>query len=258
VPADRVKALLFGKMHSVNRDYELQTHRVEDRHWWYRGRRRVLRRAIECLALPSPVRTLDAGCGSGRNMVDLARHGEVVGVEISPTSVAVARGRRLGEVIEGSVTELPFAADSFDLAVCLDVLEHLSDDRAALLELRRVLAPGGALVVTVPAYQWLWSGHDEINHHCRRYSRATLRQAAREAGWECTYATHFNALLLPVAIGLRALERLHRGTTESSLDLWVPPTPLNWLLQQPLNLEAAAIGRGGHIPVGLSLLAVLR
>jgi SAM-dependent methyltransferase len=245
-------------MLSVNRDYELQTHRAEDRHWWYRGRRRVLERTIERLGLPPRARILDAGCGSGRNMVELARRGEVTGVEISPASAELARARHLGEVVEGSVMEMPFAPDSFDLAVCLDVIEHLPDDRGALRELRRVLAPGGALLVTVPAYQWLWSGHDKINHHCRRYSRATLEQAARAAGWECEYATHFNALLLPVAIALRALERLHRGTTESSLDLWVPPAPLNWLLQQPLNLEAAAVGRGGRIPVGLSLLVVLR
>jgi len=253
-----VRGPIFGKMHPVNRDYELQTHRAEDRHWWYRGRRRVLARTIERLHLPLDARILDAGCGSGRNMVDLARRGEVTGVEISPASILLARARAVGEVVEGSVLRMPFAENSFDFAVCLDVVEHLRDDRAALRELRRVLAPGAALLVTVPAYQWLWSGHDEVNHHCRRYSRATLRQAAQEAGWECAYATHFNALLLPVAIALRALERLHRGTTESSLDLWVPPAPLNWLLQQPLNLEAEAIGRGGRIPAGLSLLAVLR
>ncbi len=110
----------------------------------------------------------------------------------------------------------------------------------------------------MPAYQWLWSGHDEVNHHHRRYSRATLRHAARDAGWECERTTHFNSLLLPVAVALRALDRLHARTTESSLDLWVPPAPLNWLLQQPLHLEAAVIGRGGTIPAGLSLLAVLR
>jgi SAM-dependent methyltransferase len=249
---------LFGMMLPVNRDYELQTHRAEDRHWWYRGRRNVLERTIERLGMPPRARILDAGCGSGRNMVELARRGEVTGVEISPASVELARARHVGEVVEGSVMEMPFADASFDLAVCLDVIEHLPDDRGALRELRRVLAPGGALLVTVPAYQWLWSGHDKINHHCRRYSRATLVRAARAAGWECEYATHFNALLLPVAIALRALERLHHGTTESSLDLWVPPAPLNWLLQRPLELEAAAIGRGGRIPVGLSLLAVLR
>jgi SAM-dependent methyltransferase len=245
-------------MRSVNRDFELQTHRVEDRHWWYRGRRRVIERTIERLDLPPRARILDAGCGSGRNMVDLARHGDVTGVEISEASVELARGRHVGEVVEGSVMEMPFASDSFDLAVCLDVVEHLRDDRAALRELRRVLAPGGALLVTVPAYQWLWSGHDEVNHHHRRYNRAALEQAAREAGWEYTSATHFNSLLLPVAIALRALERLYKRATESSLDLWVPPAPLNWMLQQPLNLEAAVIARGGHIPAGLSLLAVLR
>ncbi len=242
----------------VNRDYELQTHRVEDRHWWYRGRRRVLARTIDRLGLPAHARILDAGCGSARNMVDLARRGAVTGVEVSPTSVEVARARGVGEVVEGSVLNMPFADDAFDFAVCLDVIEHLPDDRAALRELRRVLAPGAPLLVTVPAYQWLWSGHDEINHHCRRYSRATLQRAAQEAGWECVYATHFNALLLPVAIALRALDRFHKGTTESSLDLWVPPAPLNWLLQQPLNCESTVIGRGGQIPVGLSLLAVLR
>ncbi len=142
--------------------------------------------------------------------------------------------------------------------MCLDVIEHLPDDRAAFRELRRVLAPGGALLVTVPAYQWLWSGHDEVNHHHRRYSRATLRQAAQEAGWQCERTTHFNSLLLPAAVALRALDRLHARATESSLDLWVPPAPMNWLLQQPLNLEAALIGRGATIPAGLSLLAVLR
>jgi SAM-dependent methyltransferase len=245
-------------MRPVNHDFELQTHRVEDRHWWYRGRRRVLARTVERLGLPPRARILDAGCGSGRNMVDLARWGTVTGVELSPAAAEAARGRHVGEVVEGSVLEMPFAEDSFDLVVCLDVIEHLQDDRAALHELHRVLAPGGALVVTVPAYQWLWSGHDEVNHHHRRYSRATLRQAAQDAGWECERTTHFNSLLLPVAVALRALDRLHARATESSLDLWVPPAPLNWLLQQPLHLEAAVIGRGGTIPAGLSLLAVLR
>ncbi len=242
----------------MNRDYELQTHRVEDRHWWYRGRRRVLDGVIERLRLPARARILDAGCGSGRNMVELARHGQVTGIELSPTSLALARERHVGEAVEGSITELPFPADSFDLAVCLDVIEHLADDRSALGELRRVVTPGGVLVVTVPAYQWLWSQHDEINHHHRRYNRTMLLAAAGDAGWQFTRTTYFNSLLLPVAIALRALDRVHASTTESSLDLWVPPAPLNWLLQQPLNLEAAAIARGGSIPVGLSLMAVLR
>ena len=121
-----------------------------------------------------------------------------------------------------------------------------------------MVAPGGSLLVTVPAYQWLWSGHDEINHHHRRYTRRSLQRVAEQAGWEQMRTTYFNSLLLPVAILLRALDRLNTKTTESSLDLWVPPGPLNWLLERPLALEAALIGRGGRIPAGLSLLAVFR
>jgi SAM-dependent methyltransferase len=242
----------------MDRDYELQTHAAEDRHWWYRGRRTVLGRVIADLRLPARAKILDAGCGSGRNMVELARHGDVTGVELSATSVCLARERSAGEVVEGSVLEMPFEGGTFDLAVSLDVIEHLEDDLTALRELRRVVAPGGALLITVPAYQWLWSGHDEINHHHRRYTRRSLQRIAEQAGWQQVRTTYFNSLLLPAAILLRVLDRFSHKTTESSLDLWVPPAPLNWLLERPLALEAAMIGSGGRIPAGLSLLAVFR
>jgi SAM-dependent methyltransferase len=242
----------------MDRDFELHTHRAEDRHWWYRGRRNVIERVIADLKLPARARILDAGCGSGRNMVELARHGTVTGVELSDTSIEVARERGAGEVIAGSVLDMPFDGDSFDLSVCLDVIEHLEDDLGALRELRRVLAPGGSLLVTVPAYQWLWSGHDEVNHHHRRYTRRSLQRVAEQAGWEQVRTTYFNSLLLPAAIVLRVIDRFSRKATESSLDLWVPPAPVNWLLERPLALEAALIAHGGRIPAGLSLLAVFR
>jgi SAM-dependent methyltransferase len=242
----------------MDRDYELQTHRAEDRHWWYRGRRVVIERVVEDLRLPARAQILDAGCGSGRNMVELARHGAVTGVELSQTSACLARERRAGEVVEGSVLEMPFEEGRFDLAASLDVIEHLEDDVVALRELRRVVKPGGSLLVTVPAYQWLWSGHDEVNHHHRRYTRRSLQRAGEQAGWQQLRTTYFNSLLLPAAILLRVLDRFSRKTTESSLDLWVPPAPLNWLLERPLTLEATLIARGGRIPAGLSLLAVFR
>jgi SAM-dependent methyltransferase len=240
----------------VDRDFELQTHRAEDRHWWYCGRRRVLDVLMRSLPLASGARILDAGCGSGRNMVDLQNYGEVTGIELSPPSVQAARAREVGEVVEGSVLEMPFADASFELAVSLDVIEHLQDDVGALRELRRVVAPGGRLLVTVPAYQWLWSRHDVINHHHRRYNSTTLLSAAQSAGWRAERTTHFNSLLLPLAAAMRALETLDRGDKGSSLDLWIPPAPVNWALQQPLRLEAGLISRGLRIPAGLSLLAL--
>jgi SAM-dependent methyltransferase len=242
----------------MDRDYERQTHQAEDRHWWYRGRRTVLDGAIAALQLPPGARILDAGCGSGRNMIDLAASGTVTGVELSQTSVELARERGAGEVIAGSVLEMPFADDSFDLAVSLDVIEHLEDDLGALRELRRTVAPGGALLVTVPAYSWLWSSHDEINHHHRRYTRRSLQRVAEQAGWSQLRTTYFNSLLLPVAILLRVLDRFNTKTSESSLDLWIPPEPVNRLLELPLTLEASLIARGGRIPAGLSLMAVFR
>lgn len=242
----------------MDRDYEQQTFQAEDRHWWYRGRRRVLETVIDGLQLPAGARILDAGCGSGRNMVELARRGTVTGVELSAPSVEKARQRGYGEVIEGSVLEMPFADGSFDFAVSLDVIEHLEDDLGALRELRRTIAPGGALLLTVPAYQWLWSGHDEINHHRRRYTRRSLHDVAERAGWRQVRTSYFNSLLLPIAIILRVLDRVSRKTTESSLDLWVPPEPFNSLLERPLRIEAGVIARGGRIPAGLSLMTLFR
>lgn len=240
----------------MDRTFELQTHELEDQHWWYRGRRRVLRRVIDQIDLPPNARVLDAGCGSGRNMVELARLGEVTGVELSPASVAVARERGVGEVLEGTVEDLPFPDDSFDFAVCLDVIEHLDEDRPTLRELRRVVRPGGWLLVTVPAYPSLWSSHDAINHHRRRYTRSTLLEAAAACGWEATRTTHFNALLLPAAMGYRWFERITSRPPRSDLDS--TPMWLNRILQQPLNAESRLIARGVRIPVGLSLLALLR
>ena len=242
----------------MDEEYELQTHEVENDHWWYRGRRRVLDRVIAGLELPSNARILDAGCGSGRNMVLLARYGEVTGVELATASVAVARRRGVGEVIAGSVEAMPLPDDRFDFAVILDVLEHLEDDGAALAEMRRVVAPGGRLLVTVPAYPWLWSSHDEVNHHRRRYTRATLLQVAAGAGWQATRTTHFNSLLLPVAVGLRTAQRLLRTSRDPRSDLRQSALWFNRAMQAPLNVEALLIGRGGRIPAGLSLLAVFR
>jgi SAM-dependent methyltransferase len=241
----------------MDEQYELQTHQVEDDHWWYRGRRSVIREAVRSLGLPAAARILDAGCGSGRNMVDLASFGEVTGLELSEASVERARRRHVGEVVAGSLSErLPFPDASFDLALALDVLEHLDDDRPALRELRRVVRPTGRLLITVPAYQWLWSSHDEVNHHHRRYTRATLLAAAAETGWAPVRTTHFNSLLLPAAVVYRALDRVRNSSPPVASDLERTPGWLNDILERPLRLEARLISRGRTIPAGLSLLAV--
>ena len=229
---------------------------VDEHHWWYRGRRKVIRAELDRLELAAGAEILDAGCGSGRTLQELVDYGTVHGIELDPDAAAHARGRDCGEVREGRLEELPWPDDRFDLITCLDVIEHTPDDRVTLRELRRVCKPGGYLLVTVPAYQALWSAHDEANHHFRRYNRRMLRVAASESGWRVERLTSFNTLLFPPAAAVRLLGRRRSGA-EAKPDLVLGPAWLNSVLERPLSLEAAWLGRGRRLPAGLSLLAVL-
>jgi SAM-dependent methyltransferase len=232
---------------------------VDEHHWWYRGRRRVIRAELDRLPLPSGAQVLDAGCGSGRTLAELVDYGEVSGIELNTDAAELARGRGLGEVQVGRLEALPWDDTTFDLITCLDVIEHVPDDVVALVELRRVARPGGWLLVTVPAYQALWSRHDEANHHYRRYSRAALRGAARSAGWQVERMSSFNSLLLAPAAAVRlAQRRIPRMQNGHTNDLDLGPAWLNDVLERPMALEASWLARGRTLPMGLSLLAVLR
>jgi SAM-dependent methyltransferase len=232
---------------------------LDDRHWWYRGRRRIIRAELDRLALTPGARILDAGCGSGRTLEELVAYGEVQGIELDPGAAELASSRRVGEVRIGRLEELPWEDAEFDLITCLDVIEHTPDDRVTLSELRRVSKPGGFLLVTVPAYQGLWSTHDVANHHYRRYSRARMRAAAGEAGWRVRRMTSFNGLLLGPAAAVRLAERrrLSQPVEDHKPNVTLGPEWLNAVLEQPLRLEARWLASGRSMPAGLSLLAVL-
>jgi SAM-dependent methyltransferase len=230
---------------------------VDEHHWWYRGRRMIVRAELDRMPLRSEAQVLDAGCGSGRMLQELRDYGEVSGVELDPDTATFAGSRGWGEVREGRLEELPWPDGSFDLITCLDVIEHTPDDRLTLSELRRVCVPGGFLLVTVPAYQALWSLHDVANHHFRRYSRRTLRLAAIQAGWTVRRLTSFNSVLLPPAAVVRIAQRGRRFDDGYTPELKLGPAWLNTALEQPLRAEARWLARGGTLPAGLSLLAVL-
>jgi SAM-dependent methyltransferase len=231
---------------------------VDEHHWWYRGRRRVIRAELDRLALPTGARVLDAGCGSGRTLQDLVDYGQVSGIELNADAAALARDRGLGEVEVGRLEELPWSEATFDLITCLDVIEHVPDDVVALQELRRVCRPGGWLLVTVPAHQALWSLHDEANHHYRRYSRVTLRSAALRAGWAVERMSAFNSLLFAPAAAVRLAQRRFGTHDGYTTDLDLGPQWLNAVLERPLAAEARWLASGRTLPIGLSLLALLR
>ena len=231
---------------------------IDEHHWWYRGRRRIVRAELDRLALPAAAQILDAGCGSGRMLQELASYGQVSGIELDDDSAALAASRELGEVRTGRLEELPWDDGTFDLITSLDVVEHTPDDRRALRELRRVSKPGGWLLLTVPAYQSLWSLHDVANHHFRRYNRNTLARPAREAGWRVERMTHFNSLPLAPAAVVRLAERRKPLEDDYKPHVAFGPQWLNSVFDLPMRAEARWIGRGRGLPAGLSLLALLR
>jgi SAM-dependent methyltransferase len=228
---------------------------LERRHWWYRGRRRVLEAALARLPVPSPCEVLDLGCGTGTNFALLGRFGPVSGLELNAAAVEVGRRRGLEEITQGSAERIPFADDRFGLIACLDVIEHVEDDGAALAEAARVARPGGLLVITAPAYPRLYSAHDAAAGHRRRYTMRGLRRLARDAGWEPVLATHFNTFLLAPA----ALRRvLTRNAEPPRSDLLATPAWLDGPLYGLLSLEAVLVRVGVRLPAGLSILLVLR
>jgi SAM-dependent methyltransferase len=225
-----------------------QLYDLEDSHWWFRGRRAVIQALLGRAPLPDQPRVLDAGCGTGRNIAEYARLGETAGVDPSPDAVAFCHARGLEQVIQSGIERLPFDDGAFDLVAATDVLEHIADDDGAARELRRVTQTGGSLLVTVPAYQWLWSQHDDSHHHKRRYTLRRLHATLAAAGWRPVVRTYFNSILLaPIAA-----VRLVSGDKPRS-DYDRAPKPLNEALYLPMRCEAALIARGGRLPAGVSI-----
>jgi SAM-dependent methyltransferase len=233
---------------------------IDGQHWWFAGRQLVVLGEIDRLELATPVRVLDVGCGSGRILEQLRDLGPLAGLDSSADAVQAARERLPeADLREGVAEELPWTSGEFDLTLALDVVEHTPDDRRTLSELRRVTRPGGRLVITVPAYQALWSDHDVASGHERRYRRRTLRPALRDAGWELERLTAFYSWLLPGAAAIRLAERFPgRRPPRRGSDLDLSAGPLDRLLRWPARAEAALLRRGARLPVGLSLLAVAR
>lgn len=225
---------------------------LEDAHWWFAGRRAVIWALLRRAGVPSGVRLLDAGCGTGRNLLEFGGLGTGVGVDPSPEAIAFCRDRGIEGATQGTIETLAFGDGAFDLILATDVLEHLRDDRAGLRELRRVAAPGALLLCTVPAYRWLWSEHDDEHHHYRRYTLRRLRSRLGESGWRPLSWSYFNTVLLPPIAAVRRLGRV-RDSARGASDLRLTPAGLNRLLAAPMLLEAALIGRGARLPAGVSI-----
>jgi SAM-dependent methyltransferase len=223
-------------------------------HWWYRARRDILADYLTRFAeLPAGARVLEIGCGTGHNLPMLARFGEVDAIEIDEAAGAIA-SQRLGKPVgTAPLPELAgVARGAYDLVAVLDVIEHIDDDVAALKAMAEALRPGGRILIAVPAHQWMWSAHDVVNHHKRRYSKRTLDAAIRAAGLTHNGLRWFNSLLFPVAVAARIAGKL---TGKDDSDDSPPPAPVNTALEAVFRVERYLLGRVPLTP-GLSLITL--
>jgi SAM-dependent methyltransferase len=233
---------------------------LEDSHWWFRGRRRLLRPLLgEALAAAHARVAFEVGCGTGGNLSHFAPlfpDTRFVGLDFDAGALAFCAGRGLAaSIVRGDGTRLPLRDGSVDCLLAIDIIEHFDDDTALLVELRRALRPGGQLVVNVPHHPWLWSPHDAVLHHKRRYARGELQQKLVAAGFRVERAQGFNFLLLPPIALVRLLRarRAQRGSDPGGTDFFTLPAPLNAALAGLYALEAALV-RVLPIREGVSLM----
>jgi SAM-dependent methyltransferase len=227
---------------------------LDERHWWYRARREILAALIRREArLSANAEILEIGCGTGHNLAMLEKFGHVEGLELDGEARALAEKRLGRTVMSAPLPELAGVPDRhYDLIGAFDVIEHIDDDRAALASIATKLKPGGKFVMAVPAHQWMWSAHDVVNHHKRRYSKRRLKQLIESSPLKLDKIGYFNSLLFPIAVAQRAVSKL-RGKEDA--DVTLPPALLNAALETVFAAERYVVGRL-PLPPGLSLFAV--
>ena len=232
--------------------------RVEQSHWWYAGRRKILTRFIEDICrrvTDRRPRILDVGCGTGANLLMLSQYGDAEGVDLSEDALAFCRERGLEKVKLGAAEKLPYDDSTFDLVTALDVVEHLDDDLAGLREMQRVLRPGGRVLLFVPTFMFLWGLQDDVSNHRRRYRLPELRRVLEQAGFEIERTTYANiTFFLPILLA-RKLMRVTGLKAESENNINV--SALNGVLGSMLGAESVVL-RFMDIPFGVSGLCVAR
>ncbi|HET7338283.1 MAG TPA: class I SAM-dependent methyltransferase [Candidatus Dormibacteraeota bacterium] len=231
---------------------------MEDVHWWFVARRRIFLGLLDRYLHGTAGRILDVGCGTGTMLRYLERYGDAEGIDVDADAIEYCHARGLTRVAQGAADSLPFAEDTFGLVTALDVIEHIEDDRAVFAELRRVLRPGGTLLVSVPAYRFLWGRQDDINLHKRRYVAPEIRERLTSAGFEVLRVSYINAILFPAIAAVRLVRHLLPKPRTLESDFAFPaPRPLNFLLAEVFGAERFVV-KQVDIPFGVSIMALAR
>jgi SAM-dependent methyltransferase len=227
---------------------------LDERHWWYCARRKIIADLIRReTQLPNDAHILEIGCGTGHNLAMLSGFGHVDGLELDEEARSLSEKRLGRKIMSSPLPELAEVPDRhYHLIGAFDVIEHIEDDHAALASIARKLRTGAKFILTVPAHQWMWSAHDVVNHHKRRYSKRALKALFESSPLRLERIGYFNSLLFPLAVAERTASRL-RGKDDA--DVKLPSPPLNAALEKVFACERYLVGRL-PLPPGLSLFAV--
>ncbi|MDX2174855.1 MAG: class I SAM-dependent methyltransferase [Candidatus Sumerlaeia bacterium] len=247
----------------MNVDEYQRMYELEGSYWWFQGRLDIIKSVLSAY-LPKPPRpghVLDVGCGTGL-MLEEFRRWRPLGLDYSPHALAYSHERGIKRLCRGDVTRLPLATGSMDLIFAFDVMEHIDRHDLMIREFRRVLAPGGCLMATVPAHPSLWSDHDVALHHYRRYTRASLRKLLRHGGFQPVKFSYAVSATYPGVVAFRKLQNLRKSLNggakrEAKAHLVMLPKPVNAALKGVLSVEAALL-RHMDLPFGLSLVTLAR
>lgn len=238
-------------------DYEYTKHMaaLQESHWWYEGRRNVLGGVLKSLKLPQDTTILEAGCGPGANLKLLSKYGQVSAFEPEDFSIEHASSVSGVHVQKGGLPDqIPFEG-AFDVVCAFDVLEHLEDDLGGLKALFEKTENGGFGIFTVPAFDFLWSEHDVMNHHFRRYNKKTFERLLKESGYEVRMISYCNFWLFPLAAAVRTFQNM-TGKHDTGHDVKMPKSALvNKILCAVFSSEQYLL-RCASLPFGLSLIAV--
>lgn len=245
--------------------YYKEYYTLERNHWWFKARLHILEQILVAQKLVSNTtqpKVLNAGAATGATSVMLKKHAEVVSLEYDKDCAKFLAEEVLHEeVVNESLTELPFSENSFDLVCAFDVVEHIDDDYLALSEIHRVLHKDGFVYITVPAFQFLWSKHDVINHHFRRYTRKTLEDLLTKNGFEIQYSSYFNSILfLPIFLVRMLFKLLPNGggkqSTGSDFEKFNSDGLSNTLLYKIFKSETSFLTKKRKFPFGVSAVII--
>lgn len=228
---------------------------LEESHWWHISKRRIVANYIKHYLKKKTAKILDVGCGTGKNLESFKEFGEIYGLDSSKEAMEFCKKRGLKNIKLGEAEKMPFKASSFDVVTLLDVLEH-TDDNKTLREVYRVLRKDGILIITVPAFSWLWSNWDKVLHHKRRYNKNDIINILKKNSFAVTYISYlYSFLVLPALIIRKIKQKLLKK--EYTSDFRLSNSLLNWIMNYITKIEFK-IAQKISIPVGTTILVIAK